>query len=104
MAGKIDFSQITGFQWDKGNRDKNWERHQVSNTECEELFFNAPLIVAEDSLHSRSEERFYALGQTNAERRLFLVFTVRTNLLRVISARDMSKKERKIYENFEENP
>jgi len=99
MAGEpFDFDQISGFEWDEGNRDKNWRRHQVSASECEEVFFNQSLLVLPDVRHSQVEARFYALGQTNAGRHLFVVFTVRLSSLRVISARDMSRKERLTYE------
>ena len=88
---------VTGFQWDQGNLEKNWLKHGVSPLECEEIFFNQPLVVSPDIRHSDREERFYALGRTDADRYLFVVFTVRGRKLRVISARDMSRKERKIY-------
>ena len=91
-------SHLRGFQWDSGNSDKNWIRRKVSRTECEEVFANAPLLVSEDIKHSRDEARHKALGKTNAERKLFIAFTERQALLRVISARDMSKRERDIYE------
>ena len=90
-------ARTTGFDWDDGNREKNWLRHQVGAVECEQVFFNQPLIVAEDVKHSQTEVRFYALGRTDADRRLFVVFAVRDDLIRVISARDMSRKERRVY-------
>jgi len=90
-------SRIGGFDWDKGNIERNRRRHKVSFVECEELFFNRPLVVAEDEIHSNAESRYYALGTTNGGRYLFIVFTVRTNKIRVISARDMSRRERRIY-------
>jgi len=90
-------SACTGFEWDEGNADKNWIQHQVSPGECEEAFFNDPLLVVTDPSHSEREPRFYALGQTDAGRRLFLAFTIRQQLVRVISARDMSRRERKEY-------
>ena len=85
------------FQWDTGNAGKIWETHHVTPTECEEVFFNQPLVLGDDEKHSASEERLYALGQTDAGRRLFVVVTIRGRLIRVISARDMSRKERRIY-------
>ena len=91
-------SQCTGFQWDAGNAEKNWERHGVSRTECEAVFFSQPLLVAADEQHSESEPRYFALGQTGSGRRLFVVFTIREGVVRVISARDMSRRERNIYE------
>jgi uncharacterized DUF497 family protein len=90
-------AQCEGFQWDSGNFDKVWQRHRVTSAECEELFFSRPLIIGEDEAHAEIEERLYALGQTEAERLLFVVFTIRGRLIRVISARDMSRRERAIY-------
>jgi len=83
-------------QWDDGNADKNWIRHRVSRGEAEETFLNQPLVLADDDVHSAMEDRFYALGQTNRGRPLFLVFTIRRRLVRVISAPDMTKREREV--------
>ncbi len=94
----IDFDSIVGFDWDDGNKQKNWEKHQVDFRECEEVFFNQPLLIKEDSKHSSQEKRFYVLGRSDIGRTIFLVFTLRNNKIRVISARGQSKKERKIYE------
>ena len=87
----------TGFQWDPGNTMKNWSKHEVSQAECEQVFFNAPLVLAADPAHSGAEERFFALGQTDAGRLLLEVFTLRGTLVRVISARPMSRREREVY-------
>ena len=89
--------QSTGFEWDEGNSEKNWIRHQVSQSECEQVFFNKPLIVSDDEKHSKNEKRWYLLGQADSGRLLFIVFTLRDKLIRIISARDMNKKERRIY-------
>jgi uncharacterized protein len=86
-----------GFEWDAGNMSKIWDRHGVMPTECEEVFLNRPLIVGGDEKHSVTEERLYALGETDGGRLIFAVFTIRDLLIRVISARDMSRKERRIY-------
>jgi|ERR1700682_859186 len=86
-----------GFQWDASNSEKIWERHRVAPTECEELFFNRPLVVGEDQEHSAAEERMYGLGQSDEGRLLFVALTIRGRLIRVISARDMSRRERRIY-------
>ena len=94
----FDFDSIIGFDWDEGNRQKNWEKHQVDFRECEEVFFNQPLLISEDMKHSFQEKRYHVLGRCDTNRTLFLVFTVRNNKIRVISARDQSKKERMIYE------
>src|SRR5574337_1778568 len=97
------FLDLDGFEWDKGNLLKNWEKHNVSHVECEEVFFNIPLVVKEDAAHSAKENRYYVLGKTDENRLLFIVFTKRANKIRVISARDMRKKERTIYEESEKD-
>jgi uncharacterized DUF497 family protein len=96
-------AQCTGFEWDTNNSDKITAKHAVTPTECEQVFFNVPIIVGDDVKHSESENRFYVLGQTDTGRLLFLVFTVRSEKARVISARDMNKNERRVYENYEED-
>lgn len=96
---KTDLHTFQGFDWDHGNHHKNWEKHAVSYTECEEIFFNQPLLISHDTKHSDTEKRYFALGKTNHHRLLFVAFTKRLHLIRVISARDMSKKERAYYEN-----
>lgn len=95
----IDLVTITGFEWDDGNLRKN-ERHQVSTAECEQIFFNAPLLLLTDAKHSAGEPRFHALGKTDEGRLLHIAFTLRQagTRIRVISARDMHRKERAIYE------
>ena len=93
-----DLAHVEGFEWDKGNIKKNWETHGVTFLECEEVFFNQPLIVQGDEVHSQEEIRYYVLGQTDRERRLFIVFTIRNKKIRVISARDMNRKEKIIYD------
>ena len=92
------FSKLTGFDWDEGNLLKNWEKHSVSHLEAEQIFFNEPLLVFEDLKHSLEESRWYVLGRTDNFRNLMVVFTIREDRIRVISARDMSRRERKIYE------
>ena len=93
-----ELSHATGFQWDDGNARKNWELHQVSQVECEEVFFNRPLLLVPDEAHSQREARYAALGQTNGGRRLSTILTIRGTVIRVISARDMSRRERTVYE------
>ena len=95
----IEVSQIAGFDWDKGNARKN-EKHGVSMAESEQVFFNAPLLVLEDGAHNQQEARLHALGKTDDGRALHITFTLRQSglLIRVISARDMHRKERAIYE------
>jgi len=93
-----DLAGCTGFEWDAGNIDKNWDRHTVTAGECEQVFFQRPILIAADPTHSQDEARYAALGKTSADRRLAVVFTVRGTSIRVISARDMSRRERRIYE------
>ena len=90
-------SNCKGFEWNEGNSNKNWHLHRVTDGECEDIFFNLPLIVAADAKHSNREKRFYALGRTENNRWLFVAFTVRENLIRVVSARDMTRREQRKY-------
>lgn len=92
-----ELASCTGFDWD-ANVDKNWQRHQVSAAECEQVFFQRPVLVAPDLRHSRDEPRYAALGRTARGRLLAIVFTIRDARIRVISARPMSRRERRIYE------
>jgi uncharacterized DUF497 family protein len=95
---KAELDSIVGFQWDEGNIDKNLIAHNVENWECEQLFFNESVLVLDDPKHSFIEKRWAAFGRTDAGRLLTVVFTRRGELLRVISARDMNRKERAFYE------
>lgn len=93
--------QPIAFQWDKGNIDKNFIKHNVSIQEAEEVFLNEPFIVADDVRHPHSsEQRFYGLGRTKTNRTLFVAFTIRDRKIRAISIRDMKKKERSTYERL----
>lgn len=96
----IKWEEVTGFEWDEGNSRKNVEKHGVSQAMAEQVFFNEPLLVQEDSKHSQKESRYHALGKTDDCRLLHITFTLRGSgtLIRVISARDMHRKEREIYE------
>ena len=95
----IDLPLILGFDWDEGNARKN-EKHCVTQSEAEEVFFNQPLLLLDDARHGGQESRFHALGKTHEARTLHITFTLRADgtLIRVISARDMHRKERAIYE------
>jgi len=101
MNNPFDFH---GFQWDDGNSCKNLIKHDVTDGECEEIFFNAPILFANDVKHSDIEIRVAAFGLTNSGRRLTVVFTVRRQLIRIISARDMNRRERELYKNHEKDP
>lgn len=95
----IDLAKISGFDWDDGNARKN-DKHGVSMAESEQVFFNEPLLLILDTKHSDGESRFHALGKTDDGRILHITFTLRQagKKIRVISARDMHRKERAIYE------
>ena len=96
----IDCTQVTGFDWDQGNARKNADKHGVSQAEAECMFFNEPLLVVPDPKHSQQEPRYHALGTTDSRRLLHITFTLRASgtLIRVISARDMHRKEKIYYE------
>ena len=106
MSVDFDIESIEGFDWDKGNIDKNFKKHKVIYQEAEEIFNNEPYVF-EDIKHSLKEERLQALGKTNQGRLLFVSFTVReigeTLKIRVISARDVNKKEEVKYEKIQSN-
>jgi len=92
------FPESKSFDWDQGNINKNWDKHRVHHLECEEIFFNEPLVTKVEKRGVSQEERVSALGVTNEGRFLFVVFAIRRGRIRVVSARDMNKKERKIYD------
>ena len=95
---EIEFEKLNGFEWDQGNIDKNLIKHNVENWECEQVFFNDPLVVLDDPKHSIAEKCFAAFGRTDVGRLLVVIFTIRSKLIRVISAREMSRRERNFYE------
>ena len=86
------------FAWNKGNIDKNLKKHNVTNKKAEEVFENKPIFIFEDEKHSKSEKRYMLWGVTDQKRKLSIFFTIRNNRVRIISARDMHKKERGAYE------
>ncbi len=92
------FIKVKEFQWDKGNKNKNWLKHKVSNQESEEAFFDKKVKILKDILHSNKEKRFILLGKTKKERLLFIVFTIRNKKIRIIYSRNANKKEVKLYE------
>jgi hypothetical protein len=88
---------VEGFEWDAGNSEKNWKRHQVTQAECEQVFANLPLLLSVTTKMREEERRYFALGRTDAGKELAVVFTIRGKKVRVISARPMSRRERKEY-------
>jgi uncharacterized protein len=103
VNARDQLAQTEGFDWDAGNRDKNREKHDVEFWEAEEVFFHRPLVVRVDPERSDREPRFYALGRSSEGRYLFLAFTVRRKLVRVISARDMTRRELAAYAQHHED-
>ncbi|MBS0399095.1 MAG: BrnT family toxin [Proteobacteria bacterium] len=100
-----ELENATGFQWDTGNAGKN-RKHDVTDAEAEQVFFCPDLLVAPDARHSEAEPRFHALGETLSGRKIHVTFTLRaeSTLIRVISARTMSRKEKAVYEKQAEDP
>lgn len=93
------FKGSVAFEWDKGNEKKNFLKHHVTNEECEEVFFDPHKRIVQHVLYMGKEERFLLIGKTRRERILFVVFTIRGRKIRVISARDLNRKERQLYED-----
>jgi uncharacterized protein len=96
-GGRI-IKNVIGFEWDNGNKGKNFLKHKVKDEECEEVFFDYKKKILIDKIHSGKEERYLLIGKTKKQKLIFLVFTIRKNKIRVISARDLNKKEYKLYE------
>lgn len=101
MAADDLLAKCTGFDWDEENTAKNWERHRVTPEEAEDVFFHDPFVLRSDPAHSKREKRYWALGRTMRGRKLFVAFTIRRELIRMISARDMSRRELEEYERHE---
>jgi len=96
----IELALVKGFEWDDGNSRKSTEKHSVIQSEAEQIFFNQPLLLLDDIAHSQKEPRYHALGKTDDGRKLHITFTLRARgtLIRIVSARDMNRKERAVYE------
>lgn len=103
MGKKDPLAACIGFDWDEENVVKNWERHKVTPEEAEDTFFHDPFVMRSDPAHSKREKRYWALGKTARDRRLFVAFTIRGKLIRVISARDMNRRENEEYERLEKS-
>jgi hypothetical protein len=103
MGEKDPLAACTGFDWNEANVAKNWERHGVTPEEAEDVFFHDPFVLRSDPGHSRREKRYWALGKTAQERRLFVAFTIRGRLIRVVSVRDMSRREVEEYQRYEKS-
>ena len=94
----IIIREVFEFEWDQGNKEKNLNKHKVTDEECEEVFFDPMKKISRDTLHTNQEKRYLVLGKTKKDRLLFIVFTIRKNKMRIISARDLNKKEKYLYE------
>jgi uncharacterized DUF497 family protein len=93
MATADLLGECIGFDWDESNTVKNRERHKVARADAEDVFFHEPLVVRSDIGHSSSEKRYRALGRTSRGRPLFVACTIRRKLIRVISMREMNRRE-----------
>ena len=91
------FNKLVSFEWNRGNFNKNWLKHRITNKECEESFFDQNRKIYKDKLHSKDEERYVLLGKTKKDRLLFVCFTKRGTKIRVISARPLNKKKLRLY-------
>ena len=101
MGENDPLAACIGFDWDVANAAKNWERHLVTPEEAEDIFFHDPFVLRSDPGHSKREKRYWALGKTARSRKLFVAFTIRGKLIRVVSARDMSRREDEEYQRHE---
>lgn len=101
MSETDPLAACTGFDWDEDNAVKNWERHRVTPEEAEDVFFHDPFVMRSDPIHSKREKRYWALGRAARDRKLFVAFTIRRKLIRIISTREMSRREVEEYERYE---
>jgi uncharacterized DUF497 family protein len=101
MSEKDPLAVCIGFDWDEANAVKNWERLRVTPEEAEDVFFHDPFVMRSDPSYSKNEKRYWVLGKTARERRLFVAFTIRGKLIRIISARDMNRRENEEYQHYE---
>jgi len=99
----VDLNKVIGFEWDKGNIDKSCQKHGITPNEAEEVFVDRNVGIERDIKHQELEERYIAIGMTLNEKLLFVVFTMRNNMVRVISSRKANKKERRLYEEAKKN-
>ncbi|MBI3540937.1 MAG: BrnT family toxin [Deltaproteobacteria bacterium] len=101
----VDLKAVESFEWDRGNTDKSFKKHGITPREAEEVFLDEQLHVVDDVKHAEKEARFIAVGKTVEEKILFVVFTLRGDKVRIISARKANKKERDVYgKKVKENP
>lgn len=93
----VDSRKIAGFEWDEGNIDKSYKKHGITPNEAEEVFVDKNVGIERDIKHQETEERYIAIGTTLNAKLLFVVFTIRRSMIRIISARRADKKERRLY-------
>ncbi len=103
MQGMVK-SRVIRFEWDKWNLDKIYLKHGITPKEAEDVFVSEDSYFFSDVEHSQKEERFIVLGKTLEKKNLFVVFTMRRQKVRIISARRMHNKEVKKYEKAKKNP
>ncbi len=94
----VDLSKILGFEWDKWNIDKSYKKHGITPNETEEIFLDIDVKIEKDIKHQQQENRFIAIGKTTEEKILFVIFTLRSDKIRIISGRIANKKEGEVYQ------
>lgn len=99
MSSKFNMSRFVAFEWHEANIN-HILKHDVNYKEYEQVFFNKPLLIRGDEIHSDKEKRYQVLGKSDNNRLLFIVFTIRGDQIRVISARNQNKNERQKYEKI----
>ena len=100
----VDLKRIKGFEWDEGNIDKSYQKHGITPNTAEEVFVDKNVVIEQDIKHQEKEERYIAIGMTLNEKILFVVFSMRDSMVRIISSRIANKKERRLYEEAKKNP
>jgi len=86
------------FEWDKDKAQRNRRKHKVSFDEAQTVFTDEYSITIPDVEHSHTEERLIIIGVSNKNRLLVVTYTERGKMIRLISARQATPKERHAYE------
>ncbi len=86
------------FEWDRDKATTNERKHGVSFVEAVSVFADPLAVIFFDEWHSGDEDREIIEGRSSRDRLLLVSFTERGEAIRIISAREANKKERKDYE------
>jgi uncharacterized DUF497 family protein len=90
------------FEWDEDKAKTNLRKHDISFNEAKTVFEDAYSLTLDDPTHSILEDCFLTIGYYSQNRLLLVVHTERQGNIRIISARRVTKHERKIYEQSNE--